>query len=105
MEREILLVGIKLDELLAKIEAIVEAKLSKNYSFRNKDDPSTKYLSRAEVARLLKISLPTLHEWTKSELLQSYKIGNRVLYKQEEVEKALTQSPTFKYKRHYESKS
>jgi excisionase family DNA binding protein len=98
MQQEILLVGIKPDELLAKIEAIIEAKLSETSGLR-KEDPSTKYLSRAQVAELLKISLPTLHSWTKIQLLQSYKIGNRVLYKQEEVEKALVQTTSIKYKK------
>jgi excisionase family DNA binding protein len=99
MQQEIMLVGIKLDELLAKIDAIFENKLSQSNNSRRINDPSTKYLSRAEVASLLKISLPTLHEWTKIKRLQSYKIGNRVLYKLEEVEKALIQSHTFKHKR------
>jgi excisionase family DNA binding protein len=99
MQQEILLVGVRLDELLNKIGIVIEAKLSKNDPFIVELDPSTKYLTRAEVAKLLKITLPTLHQWTKLKMLQSYKIGNRVLYKVEEVEKALTQSNTFKYKK------
>lgn len=44
-----------------------------------------KYLTREEVASLLKISLPTLHDWTKKGFLQSYRIGNALRYKEEEV--------------------
>lgn len=99
MQAEILLIRVKLDELLAKIGSVVETKLSKGNHPPNKEDPENKYLSRAEVAKLLKISLPTLHIWTKLKLLQSYKIGNRVLYKQQEIENALLNSVNLKYKK------
>ena len=46
-------------------------------------------LTRVEVAKLLKISLPTLHEWTKEGMLQSYGIRNRVLYKRSEIMSSL----------------
>jgi len=99
MQQEILLIGVKLNELLVKIGEVVENKLSKSHPPPNKEDSGNKYLSRAEVAKLLKISLPTLHIWTKLKLLQSYKIGNRVLYKQQEIDGALLNSVQLKYKR------
>ncbi|MDB5275441.1 MAG: DNA-binding protein [Ferruginibacter sp.] len=85
---KIILDGIDLDELLEKISEIIEAKLNKAKSNRKKAD-DTGLLSRKEVCRLLKISLPTLSEYTKLNWLQSYKIGNRVLYKSDEVEAAI----------------
>ena len=99
MQQEILLVGISLDELLSRFEAIFDRKFPKHSSIEGNNNRSIKYLSRAEVATLLKISLPTLHEWTKLKVLQSYKIGNRVLYKYEEVEKAVVQTNGIKYKK------
>jgi len=51
-------------------------------------------LTRKETAKLLCISLPTLHEWTKTGIIKAYRIGNRVLYKQEEVKQALNQIQT-----------
>ena len=69
----------------------------------NRPDPPPEkkdgYLSRLEVATLLKISLPTLNDWTKTGLLQSYKIANRVLYKSIEVENALHKVTNIKYKK------
>ena len=50
----------------------------------------TQYLSRKEVAEMLGIGLVTVSEWTKKGLLQSYKMGNRVFYKRNEVENSLT---------------
>lgn len=46
-------------------------------------------LSRNEVAEILKISLPTLHDWTKKGLIKSYRIGNRIRFKKEDVFNAL----------------
>ena len=57
------------------------------------------YLSRKEVAKMLKISLPTLNEWSKQGILQSYKKGNRVLYKTSEIEEAVNQGAFRKCKR------
>jgi excisionase family DNA binding protein len=93
---EILLNGINVEQLLEKIGKLLDSKLkeaeplSKNQSF---------FLSRAEVSNLLKISLPTLHDWTKQGWLQSYKIGNRVLYKLQEVEEALKKVSINKHKK------
>lgn len=50
-----------------------------------KPQPETQLLTRQEVAKWLDISLPTLHAWTKSGILQAYRIGNKVRYKKSEV--------------------
>lgn len=59
--------------------------------------PNTKILSlfsREETAKTLCISLPTLHEWTKSGIIKAFRIGNRVLYKLEDINEALTEVKT-----------
>ncbi len=95
MINEILLNGINVDELLERIEKLLDTKLIGSATSENK----SALLSRTEVASLLKITLPTLHEWTKLGWLQSYKIGNRVLYKLEEVEEALKKTSFNKHKK------
>jgi len=57
------------------------------------------YLNRFEVADLLRISLPTLGNWTKEGILQSYRIGKRVLYRVDEVNSSLQKARNLKYKR------
>ena len=47
------------------------------------------YLTRNEVAEMLKIDLSSVHNWTKRRILQSYQIGGRVYYKRDEVENAI----------------
>jgi excisionase family DNA binding protein len=49
----------------------------------------TEFLSRQEVAQLLKINLSTVHNWTKNGTLQAFQIGGRVFYKRELIENAI----------------
>ncbi|WP_020597798.1 helix-turn-helix domain-containing protein [Spirosoma panaciterrae] len=46
------------------------------------------FLTRHEVAEILKISVVTVWSWTKKGILQSYRIGNHVRYKRSEIIKA-----------------
>lgn len=55
--------------------------------------PKSELLSRAETAKMLKITLPTLSDWTKRKLIKAYTIGGRIYYKSDEIEKSLTQIP------------
>ena len=54
-------------------------------------EPKTpvEYLTRNEVAEMLRCDLSTIHNWTKKGKLIPYGIGNRVYYKRSEVEAAL----------------
>lgn len=56
-------------------------------SFQPKEP--TEFLTRSEVAELLKIDLSTVHNWTKRGRLTSYGIGSRIYYKRSEVENAI----------------
>lgn len=47
------------------------------------------FLTRNEVAELLKCDLSTLWNWTKKSKLISYGIGNRTYYKRTEIESAM----------------
>ncbi len=50
-----------------------------------------KLLSRQEVANQFHITLPTLHAWTLEGKIRAHRIGRRVLYKQQEIENALSE--------------
>ncbi len=63
-------------------------------SFSSEDEKASdkeKYLTRKQAAKILQISLPTLHQYTKSSLITSYRIGNKVRYKESDIEKALNE--------------
>ena len=49
-------------------------------------------LTRKEVAKLFEISLVTLHDWVKNEILTPYKIGGRTFFKRSELMQLLINS-------------
>ena len=93
----IILSGVTLNDFLDKIGEVIDNRLCK--SVPHKQENQSDYLSRKEVSRLLKITLPTLHDWTKQGILKSYKIGTRVLYKETEVKQTLEKVPSFKHRK------
>ncbi len=93
---QIIFTGLTVNDLLLQIEQLIEAKIS---LVPQKENFQSGYLSRKEVANLLKITLPTLHDWTKLNYLKAYKMGTRVLYKESEVIETLERVPSFKHKK------
>lgn len=47
------------------------------------------YLTRKQTADLLQISLPTLHQYTKNCFIASYRIGNKIRYKESDIKAAI----------------
>ena len=47
------------------------------------------YLTRLEVADILKVSLVTISDWNKKKILNPYRLGNLIRYKRSEIEEAL----------------
>ena len=89
MEKEIYLKGILADELLDKIEERIKSAIrisQQNNSESNKEE----LLSRKETAKMIKVSLPTLNKWTRRGLIQSHRIGRRVLYKIEDIQTSIS---------------
>ena len=85
MKDLIILQGITKEELFLHIETVIESKLKRFIE----DLPKEKafgYLTRKEAAALLRISLVTLGELTKEQIIESTKIGNRVLYRSDFIE-------------------
>ena len=71
---------------------IIEGVKMELVAFKKSFQPKhpTEYLTRQEVARLLSISLVTLYNWTKSNIITAYRIGNLVRYKRQDIENCLT---------------
>lgn len=95
---QILFTGINVNQLLEKIGKLFDTRLGQINQAPSKENEQ-KFISRNEVALLLKISLPTLHEYTNYGFLQSYKIGKRVLYKHVEVLNCIDKLATYKFKK------
>lgn len=92
-----MLTGLNANELLERIGQLIDAKLG--VQVQTTSEKQSDYLTRKEVAERLKITLPTLHDWTKLGYLKAYKMGSRVLYKENEVVAMLEKVPSFKHKK------
>ena len=89
MKELIILEGITKEELFQRIQTAVDNAVSARllgFIDEVSKVKRVKYITRKETASHLKISLPTLQEWTKLGILKSIKIGNRVLYRSDIVE-------------------
>lgn len=62
--------------------------LKKDFTPKEPED----FLTRMETAKLLKISLTTVHEWANTKILKAYKVGNRTYFSRKEIESTLFSS-------------
>lgn len=75
------------------VKDVTKALLSHNESQNNPDNETI--LTRQETATLLSVSLVTLWDWTKKDILKAYRIGSKIRYKKNEVLLALKQMNKF----------
>lgn len=52
----------------------------------------SKWITRKEASELLGVSLVTISDWTKRDILKGYRIGTRVRFKLDEIEEVLNNS-------------
>ncbi|WP_309608437.1 helix-turn-helix domain-containing protein [Flavobacterium sp.] len=76
------------EQLLEAIIAGVKLQLETLKKDFKPQEPE-EYLTRHEVAKLLKCDISTIHNWTAKGKLKPYGIGNRVYYKRVEIEQCL----------------
>lgn len=89
MPKEIYLSGLTADQLSEMIRESLRDELQQFRPARPKSE--TKYLTRQETARRLRISLVTLTDWVNRGKICAHKIGGRVLFRDSDVEAALNQ--------------
>jgi excisionase family DNA binding protein len=89
MEKQIILSGLSLEELRQLIVDVFKEREDLRQDAEKIKHADNVYLTRKEVARMLKISLPTLHEYVQHELIIAHRIGRRILFTAEDVRKAL----------------
>ena len=76
------------NELISSLKEVIQELL-----IETKKEKEVEYLTRQEVAKILKVSLVTMSQWDKLGIVQPYRIGNRIRYKSNELEEALTRIP------------
>ena len=86
------IIGITPEELKENIINDVKQELSKlvaNLSLNEKTQEE--YLTRKEVAKILKVSVVTLSDWEKKKILSPNRLGNLIRYKKSDIDNALIQ--------------
>lgn len=96
---EILFSGFNLEEFKEILSEVIDQKLKEhsNKSLGRKNN--IEYLTRVEVCSLLRISLPTLTDYVKKGYIKSGKIGNSVRFLPEDVEDAIKNIHSFKFRK------
>lgn len=80
-----------LEEMSEVIERVVRRVLFEND--QNKSflpNQTEELLSRKDVARILKVHITTVHNWTKSGTLKAHKVEGQVRYLRSELNQCLT---------------
>lgn len=82
--------NVSVDELVAIITNKVLEGLEIRLEQLQQKKHQEQLLTRTETAKYLKVDISTLHNWTKKGKLKAYGLGNRVYYKKDEIDEALT---------------
>jgi len=88
MEQSTILHNVSADQINLMFKELHDQLAELKQKFEPKTPPE--YLTRNEVADLLKVDLSTLWNWQQKGKLMPYGIGNRVLYKRTDIEAVLT---------------
>lgn len=82
-----------------KFSETLRSIIREELSFLYAKEPAQRFLSRQEVATLLKISLPTLNEYTHKGIIKGSRVGSRVLYDEAQIRESVKGIQTLKYRR------
>ena len=74
------------------IDAVRQELRTLNRHVENPSAPTKELLTRKETAQFFDVSLVTIHDWCKSDILKPYKVGNRTYFKRVEVMEVVSRS-------------
>ncbi|MBF6641805.1 helix-turn-helix domain-containing protein [Flavobacterium sp. J49] len=83
------------NEILDGIKVVLE-----NFASSTKSNDDNRLLSRTETAEMLGISLTTLWDYTRKDIIPAFRIGNKIRYKKSDVMEALQKHNKFSSKTH-----
>jgi excisionase family DNA binding protein len=92
--REFQIISLSLDDFTEIIKKTVSDCLEK--PTKSIDTIEPEFLTRLETSKILKVSLPTLSNWTKTGKIKSYRNGRNVRYKRDDVNKVFIEIKTIK---------
>lgn len=77
------------EDLKEIIKSCIKEEISVYFANDKAERPNYDMLTMKEVSKMLDVSKPTIIKWTKQGLLYAQRIGRRVYYKRDVVEKCL----------------
>lgn len=89
MDNSVIITNVTPDELTEKIRNILREELGRAITLPS--DDSNQYLTRRQVAAKLDLSLPTVDKYSSLGIIKGYKIGTRILFREREVDDAVSQ--------------
>jgi excisionase family DNA binding protein len=84
---QLILTPLTISELKTIISETINAEVNRVLDVRDKKESAEDLLTRNETAKILGVSLVTLHMWVKENKIPAYKINTRVRFKREDVTK------------------
>ena len=97
MKDSVIIQAVSIDDLRLMVKEVVSEVISDMIPKPPTQPPE--YLTRQQACDILQVSKVTLSKWSKSGILKAYRISSRVRYKQSEIEEALQEIRTIKYRR------
>lgn len=87
--REVTLVSITVQELEDLVQRAVETGIENLLNKWESSCEQIQLISRYDASKLLKVSLPTLTKYVKQGRIPAHRIGNRILFKKNEIIESL----------------
>lgn len=81
--------GVSPEDLKNIILDDLKDELSRLMNSLKPEKKEDEYLTRKEVSKILKVSLVTVSDWSKKNILQPRRIGNLIRFKRSDIDKAL----------------
>jgi len=87
----------EIQSLAQEIAKILKEDFKENVKTESK--PSENYLSRSEAAKALQVTLPTLDDYCQRELIPSYRLRRKILFKRSDIESAINKGLRYSHGR------
>jgi len=88
---------VPIEDIKEMIEGAVQRTMNQMLN-KETQTQSEDLVTRQQAAKLLGISLPTLHHYSKHGIIPAYRIGSRVRYRRGELMDCLKKVQTMKYR-------
>lgn len=99
MAHDLFISTFSVSELETALKKVLTEILENRHHLQPSHD-ADELITREETAKILRVTLPTLHNWTKRGLIPHYKVSSRVRYKRNEVMNLFTSGKLNKFGRH-----